>query len=149
MIEIATAQVTSAAAPSAFFERWADVATWPEWNLDTEWVRLDGPFVEGATGALKPKGGPKVGFVVACLVPDREFVDVSHLVGARLTFTHRVTPAGGGCTVDVAVTMSGPLARVWNLMLGKGLRESVQPDLERLARAAEAAHIQTAHIEPA
>lgn len=145
MIPLATAQITSSAAASAFFERWADMATWPQWNLDTEWVRLDGPFVEGATGTLKPKGGPKVSFVVTRLVPDREFVDVSHLVGARLTFAHQVTPAdGGGCTVDVAISMSGPLARVWNLMLGKGLRDTVQADLERLARAAEAASVGSA-----
>ena len=145
MMDIATGKVTSSAPPAAFFDRWADMATWPEWNLDTEWVRLDGPFVEGATGTLKPRGGPKVRFVVASLVPGREFVDVSHLVGARLTFAHHVTPAAdGGCTVEVAVSMSGPLARVWNLVLGKELRESVQSDLERLAHVAEAARAKSA-----
>ena len=144
-MDIATARITSTAAPAAFFERWADMAAWPEWNLDTEWVRLDGPFVEGATGTLKPKGGPKVSFTVASLIPGREFVDVSHLVGARLTFAHHVAPAAdGGCTVEVAVSMSGPLARVWNLVLGKGLRGSVQPDLERLARVAEATRAESA-----
>src|SRR4051812_44571242 len=137
MTQIATATVTSSAAPSAFFARWADMATWPEWNLDTEWVRLDGPFDEGATGTLKPKGGPKVPFTVASLVPDREFVDVSRLLGARLTFAHHVTTAGSGCTVRVEVSMTGPLARLWRLALGKGLRASLQPDLDRLAAAAE------------
>ena len=41
MTIIATARATSTAHPSAFFARWADTATWPEWNTDTEWVRLD------------------------------------------------------------------------------------------------------------
>ena len=63
MTQIAAAHAVSTAAPADFFAVWADMATWPEWNADTEWVRLDGPFVEGATGTLKPKGGPKVGFV--------------------------------------------------------------------------------------
>ncbi|PZS12637.1 MAG: hypothetical protein DLM57_18545 [Pseudonocardiales bacterium] len=139
MIDIATAQISSPAPPAAFFDRWADMATWPEWNLDTEWVRLDGPFSQGATGTLKPRGGPKVRFVVESLVPEREFVDVSRLVGARLSFAHHVTPAaGGGCAVHVQITMSGPLARLWNLILGKGLRVSAQADLERLAHVAEA-----------
>lgn len=132
MTQIATATVTSAAQPSAFFERWADMATWPDWNLDTEWVRLDGPFVQGATGVLKPKGGPKVPFVVESLVDGREFVDVSKLLGARLIFAHHVTPVGEGCRVDVAVTITGPLARLWRLILGKGIRESAQADLDRL-----------------
>jgi Polyketide cyclase / dehydrase and lipid transport len=140
MIDIATGSVTSSAPPAAFFDRWADMATWPEWNLDTEWVRLDGPFTQGATGTLKPKGGPKVRFVVESLVQDREFVDVSRLMGARLVFAHHVTGTAGGCTVHVQVSMSGPLAWLWNRILGKGLRASVQPDLERLALVAEAAH---------
>jgi hypothetical protein len=139
MTAIASASVTSSAPPAAFFTRWADMATWPDWNLDTEWVRLDGPFAQGATGTLKPKGGPKVRFVVESLVSDREFVDVSHLIGARLTFAHHVTPLADGCRVDVRITMTGPLRRLWLLILGKGLRTSVQADLDRLAEFAERA----------
>ena len=35
--------------------------------------------------------------------------------------------------------MTGPLARLWLLVLGSGLRRSAQGDLDALARAAEAA----------
>jgi hypothetical protein len=139
MIAIATARVASTASPSAIFERWADVATWPQWNADTEWVRLDGAFTQDGTGVLKPKGGPKVKFVIEKLTAT-EFVDVSRLLGARLTFRHVVTPGTDGCAVNVAITMSGPLAWVWNRILGKGLASSVQPDLEALARTAERGH---------
>jgi hypothetical protein len=138
MIEITQAHAESSAPPSAFFERWGDMATWPEWNADTEWVRLDGPFAAGTRGVLKPKGGPKVPFVVASLT-EREFVDVSRLLGARLTFDHQVTPAGGGCRIDVRVTMTGPLGRIWALILGKGFRTTLQPDLDRLVALVEAA----------
>ena len=139
MTTIATASVISSATPAAFFAQWADMATWPEWNLDTEWVRLDGPFVEGATGELKPKGGPKVRFVVARLVEGREFTDVSSLLGAKLTFRHLVDAAPGRTTVSVEATLTGPLAPLWRLILGKGVRESMQPDLDRLAARAEQA----------
>jgi hypothetical protein len=140
MITIAEAHVSSAASPSAFFARWADMATWPEWNTDTEWVRLDGPFAAGSTGVLKPRGGPKVKFVIAALVPGREFTDVSMLAGARLTFRHLIEPVpGGGSMVRVTVTLTGPLGWFWNLVLGQGLKASLQPDLDGLAAAAEAA----------
>ena len=140
MITIATARASSSAPPAAFFARWADVATWPEWNSDAEWVRLDGPFATGSTGVLKPKGGPKVRFVIDSLVPGREFVDVSLLAGARLTFGHLVTAGPGSTTrIEVAVTMSGPLGWFWNLLLGRGLKASLQLDLDRLVAAAEAA----------
>jgi len=39
--------------------------------------------------------------------------------------------------VDVRVTLGGPLSRVWGLILGKGFRATVQPDLERLAALVE------------
>lgn len=139
MTKLAEARITSPAQPSAFFARWADMATWPEWNTDTEWVRLDGPFTTGATGVLKPKGGPKVPFVVAALVPDREFTDVSKLLGARLTFRHLVERTPEGRTaVSVEVTLTGPLAPLWNAVLGKGIRTSLQRDLDLLAATAEA-----------
>lgn len=139
MTTIASATITSTASPSAFFSEWADMASWPEWNLDTEWVRLDGAFAEGATGTLKPKGGPKVPFVVARLVDGEEFTDVSRLIGARLTFRHLVAVDDGRTTVSVEVSMTGPLAPVWRLILGKDLRSSLLPDLERLALRAEEA----------
>ncbi len=139
MTILATASVRSSAPAAAFFDRWADMATWPDWNLDTEWVRLDGPFTEGATGVLKPKGGPKVPFTVERLVPGQRFTDVSRLLGARLVFDHVVAAQeGGGCTVDVVVTLTGPLRLFWRAVLGGGITASAQPDLDRLAAVAEA-----------
>ena len=138
MTILASAFVRSTAEPAAFFARWADMATWPEWNLDTEWVRLDGPFAAGSTGKLKPKGGPAVPFVIESLVPGREFVDVSKLPGARLTFAHEVARTADGSEVTVTVTITGPLSRLWKALMGKGIAGSVGPDLERLARAVEA-----------
>ena len=138
MTTLATAHVTSPAGPAAFFDRWADMATWPEWNLDTDWVKLDGPFAQDSTGTLKPKGGPVVAFVIERLVPNTEFVDVSKLLGARLTFAHVVHErTDGGSEVAVTVSMTGPLGWLWKAILGKGLKASAQPDLDRLARVAE------------
>ena len=138
MLTLGSTTRISTAAPSAFFGRWADMATWPEWNADTEWVRLDGPFSTGSRGVLKPKGGPKTTFVITELT-DRVFTDVSLLAGARLTFRHTIAPtADGGSEVSVTVTLAGPLARLWNLILGKGIAASLDRDLAALAATAEA-----------
>jgi hypothetical protein len=138
MIEIGQAQATSTAAPAAFFARWADMATWPEWNTDTEWVRLDSPFATGSTGVLKPKGGPAGKFVIESLT-DNEFVDVSRLLGARLTFHHHISASEGRTDVRVAVTLTGPTSRLWNLVLGKGIKTSLQRDLDRLVSVVDSA----------
>jgi hypothetical protein len=136
MTTIATASATSSAPPSAFFARWGDMATWPEWNTDTAWVRLDGPFAEGATGTLKPKGGPKVRFEVTRL-DDEHFVDVSRMPGGRVTFAHRIATTEAGTRVDVTVSIDGPLGMVWRRILGGGFRTSLQPDLDALVATAE------------
>ena len=137
MTTIATAQATSTAPAAQFFALWADMATWPEWNSDTEWVRLDGPFVQGATGVLQPKGGPKVGFTVEKLT-DNEFVDVSKLWGARLTFAHAISEAPAGNQVSVEISLTGTLSRLWAVIMGGGLRKSAQRDLDALIGTAEA-----------
>lgn len=135
MTMIAAATATSTAAPEGFFARWADMATWPEWNQDTEWVRLDGPFAQGATGTLKPKGGPKVKFEVTKLT-DTEFIDVSKLIGAKLTFAHRIT-TGDVTTIEVRVSIDGPLGWFWTKIMGADLAKSVQPDLAALIATVE------------
>ena len=136
MTILATATAVSTAPASEFFALWADMDTWPEWNTDTEWVRLDGPFQQGASGSLKPRGGPKVRFTVEKLTDD-QFVDVSGLFGARLIFDHRIHTADSSTTVTVQVSITGPLRLLWTAILGKGLRRSVAGDMAGLVAAAE------------
>jgi Polyketide cyclase / dehydrase and lipid transport len=137
MLEIVSHKATSSASPSAFYRRWVDHASWSEWSPDTEWVRLSGPVQKGAHGTLKPQGGPKVKFVIKELRPDREYTDTNYLPGARLIFQHTAQPTPDGCELEVTVTMEGPLARVWALLIGKNFRKSVPEDLDRLIKLAE------------
>ena len=136
MTEIATAQIVSTAPPSVFFEIWGDMTSWPEWNSDTEWVRLEGPFVQGARGRLKPRGGPSVPFTVERL-DDTAFVDVSKLLGARLVFAHLVTAMPEGTRIDVTIGIDGPLGWLWRRIMGAGLASSVETDLHALVARAE------------
>lgn len=139
MIVLGSAHATSTAPPRAFFERWADMDTWPEWDEAIEWVRRDGPFAEGTTGSLKPRGGPKVSFLIETLVPDREFTDRSSMLGAALVIRH-LTEVGedGRTTVDIVVSIAGPLARLWKVFIGRGIGESTPAGLRRLVEMAEA-----------
>lgn len=136
MTLIATATATTSAPPAAVFARWADVGTWSDWNSDTEWVRLDGSFEQGATGKLKPKGGPAVRFEITRLT-DTEFVDVSKLFGARLTFAHTVAETAAGTVINVRIELDGPLRWLWTKVLGADLAKSIQPDMAGLIAAAE------------
>ena len=137
MTTIATVKAVSTAPASQFFAVWGDMPTWPQWNTDTEWVRLDGPFVQGATGSLKPKGGPKVKFTVDTLT-STDFVDVSALWGAKLIFDHHIATTASGTEITVEIRLTGLLSRLWTAIMGAGLRKSAQADLNSLVATAEA-----------
>ena len=135
--ELGRGRAVSTGSCEAFFARWVDHDSWPEWSPDTLWVRVDGPVRQGARGVLKPRGGPRVRFVISACTPAREYADTSTLPGARLVFQHRATPSGPGCELDVVVTLDGPLAPLWTRVLGPGFRESAQADLDRLVQLVE------------
>lgn len=139
MHQLSSVRTTSSAPPSAYFARWADTDSWPEWDEALRWVRRDGPFAEGTRGSLKPKGGPKVDFVIETLVPDREFTDRSTMPGASLTIRHLVEVLDDGRTgIGVDVCIDGPLARVWKLFVGRGIATSTPAGLHRLVEVVEA-----------
>jgi hypothetical protein len=139
MVQLVSVRAASTAPPSAFFDRWADTDSWPEWDEAVRWVRRDGPFAEGTRGSLKPKGGPKVDFVIETLVPEREFTDRSTMPGAALTIRHLVEVMDDGRTgITVVVSIDGPLARLWRLLVGRGITESTPAGLHRLVGVVEA-----------
>ena len=137
MITLGHGAATSSAPPAAFFARWVDHDTWPSWSPDTDWVRLDAPVDLGTHGQLKPKKGPKVGFVVSAYEPGRRYADTTRLPGARLVFDHTAVSAEGTTHLAAIATMDGPLARVWATIMGGGFRDSVQADLDRLVALVE------------
>ena len=46
--------------PYQIWKIWSDINNRPQWDLDTEWAELNGPFEVGAVFRFKPKGGPKL-----------------------------------------------------------------------------------------
>jgi hypothetical protein len=138
MHTVVTARARSSAPPAAFFARWADLDSWSEWDTAVAWGRLDGPFAVGTTGELKPARGPKVRFVIETLEPGREYTDVSTMPGARLWIRHLVRTDDAGTEVEVQVSLDGPLARVWGVVLGRQLSRSTVAGLDRLVVVAEA-----------
>jgi len=139
MTTLCSATATSTAPPVAFFARWEDMGTWPDWDEAVAWTRLHGPFAEGTSGELKPKGGPKVRFVIETLVPGSEFTDVSSMPGAKLRIRHLVAVDDSGLTsIDIEVSVEGPLAWLWGRVLRRGIASSTPVGLAQLVALAEA-----------
>ncbi len=139
MAILCTATADSTAPPEAFFARWADMDSWPEWDDALAWIRLDGPFVAGTTGELEPRRGPKARFGIETLEHGSGFTDVSTIPGARLRIRHlAATRSDGSTRVTVEVSIDGALARLWTPVLRRSVARSTPRGVARLVAVTEA-----------
>lgn len=135
---LAQTSLTTSASPQAVYALWADVNNWHTFDDGIEWAKLNGPFAEGATYTIKPKGGPKVKATVVTDQPPTRFIDVSHLWGAKLRFDHTITTTEGISTVEIINTIDGPLAWLWAKILGKDQQADLERSVQKLVATAEA-----------
>ncbi|AND15251.1 SRPBCC family protein [Rathayibacter tritici] len=140
MIELGRGTATSTVAPERFVARWAEPATWSEWDEDISSARLKGPVVSGARGVLNPTSGPRLKFTVTGYDPSSEFTDTTALPGARLTFRHLAGRSGSGTDLLVRITIEGLTSRVFAALLSKQFRSAAQSGLDRLVSLLERNH---------
>ncbi len=136
---IAAATAITTAKPGTVFRIWSDVEHWPLWDVEITWAKLNGPHAVGTTGALKPVNGPRTNFTVIEVIQNQSFTDVSHLPGAKLQFIHQLAQTGDMTQVTHTVSISGPLAWLWEKILGHNLRRGLQPAVQGLIKLAEKA----------
>jgi uncharacterized protein YndB with AHSA1/START domain len=86
--------IETTATPEAVWRRWADVATWPEWNADIESVSLSGPFAVGGLIAMTPKGQDPVHLRIVAAVENESFTDEASFDGTVIRTVHRISPLG-------------------------------------------------------
>ena len=130
---------TTTSAPAQLWARYAEPATWPEWDHETAAVTVQGPFEAGTRGTLKPVKGPTARFTLTEVTPCVGFTDVSRLPLARLTFTHRIDPPPTGSLFTHRVTLHGPLAPLFARVIGKNIAASLPAAMRALARLSETA----------
>lgn len=132
MIVLSTHSTKCRHAPRTVFARWADPATWQQWDSEIRSVEFHGPAVVGAVGKLRPRSGPASSFSITGLVSNRVFTNTGRLPGAKLIFEHVVRPTVGGSVVTVTVSLDGPLAGVWTLVLRRPMADAARVSTEGL-----------------
>lgn len=138
MIEIARTEAVSTAAPEAFYERWVDIDTHPQWATTMEWTRLDEPFALGARGWLKAIGGDAAPFVVTEAVEGRVFADDTQLDGATLRIRHAVEPEGDGSRVVITGYVDGERRDEYAAAIAADVQASIEENLASLKARLEA-----------
>ena len=94
-----------------------DINTWPTWHDDLEYCKLEGPFKEGATFLLKPKGAPKVNIKITEVKEGISFTDCTPFFGAKMYNTHMIEKSDNGILLKNKLVVTGPLRWLWSKLV--------------------------------
>lgn len=132
-------EVRTVASASEIWELWKQAPEWPRWDRELAWVRVNGDFVNGTTGILKPVAGPEMNFTLDKVIINKSFINVAKLPLTKLVFGHEYLPPvrpGDIAKIKHTVTMTGLLAPVFGRVIGARIRLHLREAMLELSRLA-------------
>jgi ligand-binding SRPBCC domain-containing protein len=119
---------------------WSDLPGWPQWDETLEAVTVDGPFESGTSARVKPEKAKEIALELREVDETRSFVDLQFLPKATMRTEHEILDAeGGGLVIRQTVSFSGPLARLFRFIVGRGLKRDMPAAMRKLVSLAETA----------
>jgi Polyketide cyclase / dehydrase and lipid transport len=137
-----TFETETDATPEQLWNVLADIATWPELDTNIERIEVIGDPGPGTRFFLKPKGGPRLSFVVGDFSPPRLYSDICHMPLAAMTTQHSLEfiPDLRATKVKVHISITGPLSWFWGRVVGTKHAAGLSAQTARVvARAKELA----------
>jgi hypothetical protein len=113
------------------------VSNWNTWDHGITHSAINGPFKEGTTGTLKPKGGPLVHTKLTAVEPMKMFIVESKLPFARIIISHFMNVSNGKTQVAHQIEMNGPLAFVFAFLVGRTMKKNLPHEMRAMIEKAE------------
>ncbi|WP_375614746.1 MULTISPECIES: hypothetical protein [unclassified Bartonella] len=133
-------EISTEASAEKIWAIWEDVASWPCWDSELEWVELSGPFKEGAIGRMKPKKGPTVTFTLDKVIKNICFSDYAKLPFTRMSFNHEYicsTKSGSSNNkIRHTVIISGLLAPLFGMIIGSKIKLHLRDAMIEMSKRA-------------
>ncbi|MDC0434409.1 SRPBCC family protein [bacterium] len=130
--------ITIASSPENIFAIYKDVDSWAQWDPDIEAVGMDGDFVAGTTGWLKPVGAPKTATKLTSVSEPTAFTVEAKLPLCTMHFEHDLKVKGDKTQATHRVIFSGPMAPVFSRLIGGKIRKGIDGTMHGLKKFAEA-----------
>lgn len=115
---------------------WSDINKRHIWDSDTEWAKIDGEFAEGNCFQFKIKGGPKLKMEITECTPNHSFTDCFKMPLAKLYGIHELFYTDSGLEIKTTILVQGPLAFLWQKIIGNNVVKSLPEQTELLIEAA-------------
>jgi hypothetical protein len=111
-------ETTSKLSPEQIWPVIADIAHWGDVDHNIKRIEINDPPSVGTRFMLQPKGGPKLNFVIGDFAPPGVYSDICKLPLASMKTLHRLH-SGHETKISVKIEITGPLAQLWGLLIGR------------------------------
>lgn len=125
------------ATPAQVFATYKDVANWPSWDPETVSASIDGDFVVGSTGKIKPGKEPETKITWVEVTPDKSFTVECKLPLCKMQFVHEMAAENDQTVVINKIELTGLMSSIFGLLIGSKLKQGVRESLKGLKRHIE------------
>jgi len=125
--------IATKAKPAIIWNRWIDVSSWKEWNIDLDYAKLTNGFRVGSHGELSMNHGRIAPFVITRIQPDKGFELTSHAWGNTVIFKHVISLVGGMQRMTMSVEVEGWTSWIFGFWFRLALTKKLPASLTRLA----------------
>jgi len=115
--------------PQQVFAIYKDVANWPSWDPETVSASIDGDFVVGTTGKIKPGKEPETKITWVEVTPDKSFTVECKLPLCKMQFIHEMTAENDKTLVVNRIELTGLSSSIFGWLIGSKLKQGVQQSL--------------------
>lgn len=129
--------IETEATKEQIWELWSDVENWNKWDDEVLKSELNGEFINGAKGILKPTNGPKSKFILESVKYPIEFTTKSSLPLATMYFTHRISEKNGKRQIIHGVEIKGLTTFIFSKVIGKKNVSELPKALKKLSLRAK------------
>ena len=125
------------AAPEKIFPFYENVSEWSSWDPDVLSSSIDGNFVRGAKGKLKPAKGPEASIEFIEVIKNKSFTTISKLPLCTMSFEHKLIPSNGMTEVVHKVSFKGLLSPIFGRLIGSEIKKRLPDTLKGLKNIVE------------
>ncbi len=130
-------QIVINTVPEKIYPFYSNVSDWAVWDPDVVSSSIDGKFVQGAKGRLKPANGPEAKIEFTEVTINKSFTTISRLPLCQISFKHELFGKEEQTKVTHSVKFSGLLSPLFGRLIGKQIKKVLPETMKGLKQAAE------------
>lgn len=137
MILLAEHSITVNAPPQKIWDKLVDIDTWPTWDTNIIWARLDRGIETGSSGWLRVRKSPPSPFWVLSVDPGHSYTSATRFAWLKMTFIHSVEGQSSPAKVTFQIQLDGLGERMLEKLVGPMTRRLLPQWMENLKRQLE------------